>query len=151
MAIQYLDKRFWEKVDRGAANGCWNWTASLKSRGYGRFYLNGKYHLAHRISYETLCGDVPDGLQLDHLCRNRSCVNPTHLEPVTCRENLLRGDTFNAKNASKTICPLGHAYSGVYVDKRGHTLRTCKKCRADREARRRERLRSQEVGHRHPV
>jgi len=76
--------------------GCWNWTA-CKSRGYGRFGSTksnkGKSHRAHRYAYQTIIGEIPEGLVLDHLCRNPGCVNPQHLEPVTQKENIRRGDT----------------------------------------------------------
>ncbi len=71
--------------------GCWHWTGAKTDKGYGRFYLNGNKH-AHRISYELLIGPIPNGLVIDHLCRNPSCVNPAHLEPVTHVENVKRGD-----------------------------------------------------------
>jgi len=75
-------------------DGCWEWTGNMR-KGYGRFSLTVAYKTkrdvpAHRVAYETFIGPIPDGLQLDHLCRNKGCVNPKHLEPVTCRENLLR-------------------------------------------------------------
>ena len=98
-----VDPRFWDKVEKGP--GCWNWSGRVGRKGYGQFG-NGRSRstLVHKIAYEAIRGPVPDGLELDHLCRNRRCVNPDHLEPVTHRENVLRGDGLAAKNARKTLC-----------------------------------------------
>lgn len=85
-------QRFWEKVDK--TRTCWIWTGALDQNGYGKFrYMekNRSSAYAHRVAYELVKGEIPDGLHLDHLCRTRSCVNPDHLEPVTQRENNLRG------------------------------------------------------------
>lgn len=101
------DERFWEKVDK--SGDCWLWTAST-TWGYGAFRTRAPrdWVKAHRYSYERLVGPIPVGLQLDHLCRNRRCVRPDHLEPVTQRENLMRGDTLPARAAAKLICDYGH-------------------------------------------
>jgi len=100
------EERFWDKVNREGENGCWEWTAYILPNGYGWFGLvtgaNQRNALAHRVAYEFVVGPVPTGLQLDHLCRNRRCVNPDHLEPVTRRENILRGQSLMAHNARKT-------------------------------------------------
>lgn len=83
---------FWRKVDVGHPLGCWVWTAAVGSHGYGVFNPEpGTTALAHRHAYTLLVGPIPDGLDLDHLCRNRVCVNPDHVEPVTRRENVQRG------------------------------------------------------------
>lgn len=83
-----LDKAFWAKVDRRGADECWPWAGSIDSRNtYGRFPVNKVWRRAHRVAYELLVGPIPDGLTLDHLCRNTRCVNPAHLEPCTAREN----------------------------------------------------------------
>jgi hypothetical protein len=91
-------------------NGCWVWTAYKLPSGYGRFNRNRQSQYAHRWAYERFVGPIPDGLVIDHLCRNRSCVNPAHLEPVSNRENLVRGVGFVAKHVAKTHCPQGHPY-----------------------------------------
>lgn len=86
-----LDDRFWAKVMPEPMSGCWLWAGAL-SKGYGHFALTkGDVRNAHRLAYEELVGPIPAGLHLDHLCRNRACVNPDHLEPVTNRENTVRG------------------------------------------------------------
>jgi hypothetical protein len=112
---------------------CWEWTGSLRE-GYGRVYL-GRNRLgqAHRVVYEALVGPIPEGMDLDHLCRNPCCVNPAHLEPVTRRENLIRGDTHIARNVKKTHCPKGHPYSGdnLYIYQGKEFGRQCQICRRE--------------------
>lgn len=103
-----VSRRFFDKILVG--DDCWEWTSTTNWNGYGRFRLNGRAAYAHRVAYEMFVGPIPIGLQLDHLCRNRGCVRPDHLEPVTSRENSLRGETIAARNANVTHCPRGHAY-----------------------------------------
>lgn len=85
-------ERLWTKLDRRGDGECWPWLGRITQYGYGLFWVQGHYRHAHRVVYELLVGAIPDGLQIDHLCRVRSCVNPAHMEPVTQRENLLRGE-----------------------------------------------------------
>jgi hypothetical protein len=120
-------ERFYNKITRIPESGCWLWDGYL-CQGYGSFSLNGKQQQAHRVSYELHVGPIPEGLQIDHLCRVRCCVNPAHLEPVTQRENLLRGNTFQAAQSKRTHCPQGHPYDekNTYRCHRGH--RNCKAC-----------------------
>lgn len=91
-------------------NGCWQWTGNT-GRGYGRISANGRPQQAHRVGYELLVGPIPEGLTLDHLCRNRGCVNPAHVEPVTHRENVLRGEGVAANRARQTHCKRGHPFN----------------------------------------
>lgn len=135
-ASEALLPRFLAKFSEDG-NGCWLWTAARTHDGYGRFKIGGKTRMAHVVAYETLVGLVPDGLELDHLCRVRRCCNPEHLEPVTQRENLMRGQTPAARNAAKTHCPQGHSYSysdgNLYIHPSGS--RICRRCSADATAR----------------
>lgn len=121
-----------------AEGPCWEWIGCIgKTGGYGKYTIpfrdgtgRSKYVYAHRYAWETLVGPVPDGLDLDHLCRNRKCVNPDHLEPVTRRENLMRGAGFVRKNADKTHCKNGHEYTAenTRVTSNGRACLAC--CRA---------------------
>ena len=97
---------FWSLVDiRGPAD-CWPWTAGRSSEGYGRYVMHGGTLNTHRIAWEDLNGPIPDGLSIDHLCRNRACQNPAHMEPVSPEENTRRGSTRDSDT-----CPSGHPYS----------------------------------------
>lgn len=120
-------ERFWAKVDRRRSDGCWLWTGSKNRGGYGTITVNGHTRAVHRVAYELLVGPIPDGLQLDHLCRVRHCVNPAHLEPVTQRENILRGQGLAAANAAKTHCLRGHPFDGsnTYVWRGKRFCRAC--------------------------
>jgi len=107
--------------------GCWIWTGTLVS-GYGQFKVERVRWKAHRWSYTALVGPIPDGLQIDHLCRTPACVNPDHLEPVTPRINTLRGESIQARNALKTHCDHGHPLSGDNLVVYGK-MRACRTCR----------------------
>lgn len=125
-------ERFNEKVRLG--DGCWEWTAYVGSNGYGRFYFEGRGALAHRWSYEFYKGQIPEGLVIDHLCRNRSCVNPEHLA-VAQSVNVLRGlgpQVVEERGGLVTHCPQGHQYTeeNTYRGGRGRTCVTCKKANA---------------------
>ncbi|MEW2498402.1 HNH endonuclease signature motif containing protein [Streptomyces nodosus] len=139
------ERRFWDKVLLPDGNGCMLWRARIHARGYGLFWLNGKYVLAHRVSYLLAHGEIPAGLQVDHVkargCRHRHCVAPAHLEAVTGAENNRRSDSPTAINARKTHCHRGHAFdeANTYNDPAGQ--RQCRACRAlnEREYKKRKR------------
>jgi hypothetical protein len=128
-----LAERLMAKVVVDAETGCWLWTGSTGRGGYGQISSGAakKHLLVHRVSYEIHVGPIPEGLTLDHLCRVRRCCNPTHLEPVTLRENVLRGETLAAANAAKGRCPQGHEYTpeNTYVYRRGRACRICSRAR----------------------
>jgi len=128
-------ERFTAKVEK--TDGCWLWMGYINpkpGKGYGTFYDGKKAVRAHRWAYENFVGPIPEGLQLDHLCRVRHCVNPSHLEPVTARENIRRGENHVAKNARKTHCLHGHEFTeeNTYRSSRG---RDCRECRTARRTR----------------
>jgi HNH endonuclease len=121
-------------------DGCWQWVAGCYRNGYGAFQRrvdetlswkapgNKKNHLAHRVAYEFYVGPIPEGLDIDHLCRNRSCVNPDHMEPVTRQENLRRGRGYGGE--LRTHCSRGHELTdeNLIVEQFGY--RRCKTCRS---------------------
>lgn len=118
------EERFFQCVDE--VGECWLWLSTVTKNGYGQFHVGGRRPYAHRWSYEHFVAPIPPGLTIDHLCRNRSCVNPGHLEAVPLKVNILRGDSAGARNSRKTHCPKGHPYDGTY---RGN--RICLVCKAD--------------------
>lgn len=132
MVVEVPEQRFWAKVDKTPE--CWLWKASVQPAGYGQFWLNGTYIGAHRYAYQLLVGPIPDGLQVDHLCRVRACVNPGHMEVVTLSENVLRGTGISAMNARKTHCLRRHSLVGnnLILDRRNR--RCCRICKAASDA-----------------
>lgn len=129
--IRTLEERFMEKVVIDETTGCWVWQAAFTT-GYAWFNVDGTPQLGHRVAYEMLVGPIPEWLTLDHLCRNRACVNPEHLEPVTLAENKRRGESPAAINARKTHCPQGHPYDeeNTHVTTEGY--RDCRTCARER-------------------
>jgi len=129
--------RFWPKVRKGA--DCWVWQAGVDGCGYGMFSVTRTVR-AHRWAYEHLVGPIPEGLVLDHLCRNTRCVNPAHLEPVTNDENLFRGWGRRIKNGSVQGCINGHEYTelNTYINPKGALV--CRTCSARSRRRYEERV-----------
>ena len=109
-------------------HGCWLWGGYVLPNGYGTVYWWGKKRLVHRLSYEALVGPIPEGLVIDHLCRTRRCLNPSHMEPVTRGENVLRGVGPTAMLARQTHCKNGHPLAGanLYMARNGRNCRICR-------------------------
>jgi hypothetical protein len=128
-----LIKTFWSHVNkngpipkhRPSLGRCWLWTGAI-ARTYPKFRAGLKNVGAHRFAYELKNGKIPEGKQLDHLCRVRHCVRPTHTEPVTHRINQLRGNTLGARNLAKKNCPYGHPLTKVKGQNRRHCI-TCRR------------------------
>lgn len=118
----------------GLGNFCWTWTGALNSRGYGCVGIDGKSQLIHRVAYQLLVGPIPAGLQIDHLCQNKRCCNPAHLEPVTGKVNCER-----TAAARKTMCIHGHPLSGgnLIIKRRpgGRAIRNCRTCQYEAQRR----------------
>lgn len=126
-------KRFMNHVEV-SGTGCWIWNGATSNGGYGVFRVSGKNHIAHRWLYEEVHGKIPDGVECDHLCRNRICVNPSHIEAVTKLENVRRGESGKWQR-EKTHCPNGHEYTientkycSSTVRGRKYVVRRCKQC-----------------------
>lgn len=146
-------ERFWSKVNKAGSvpekrselGPCWLWTGYLH-RGYGQFHADQTTYRAHRFAYEEIVGPIPDGLEIDHLCRVRSCCNPSHLEPVTHRVNVLRSESFAAKYAAQTHCRRGHEFTpeNTYVSPKNQ--RECRTCHREDERAFRAARRAREQG-----
>lgn len=135
--VRTLNQLFWGKVNK--TDSCWLWTGSLKADGYAEFSfrLSGrtKTVYVHRYSYYVLVGPIPAGLQLDHLCQVKHCINPVHLEPVTAKENYRRSGAVYFQ-LSKTHCPQGHPYDGTNTRITSSNKRICRTCHRERMYRR---------------
>jgi hypothetical protein len=130
--------RFWSKVQEpfDAHNDCWVWTSSLNNHGYGQFHLGSGNVLAHVFAYEQFCWRIQDELELDHLCRNPACVNPSHLELVTHQENMRRSPLIKLNGPPfKSHCKRGHPFSGNNLRIKLDGKRVCRTCHRERNNR----------------
>ncbi len=123
--------RFWQKVEI-VPSGCWEWKGSKINTNYGMFWFENKRILAHRYTFQQVYGQIPEGLEIDHLCRNRACVNPLHLEAVNHQVNCLRGIRTKG-NIAKICCHKGHPFDeeNTYITPDGR--RQCRICRLERQ------------------
>jgi hypothetical protein len=128
-----ISERIWQYIKK--EEFCWRWVYALDVQGYGALKVSNKSKKAHRVVYELLRGPIPENMTLDHLCKNRWCVNPDHMDIVTSGENALRGNGPFAKNKRKTHCKYGHEFVPENirptVDKRGNVNRSCLRCYLD--------------------
>jgi len=142
-----VNTHFWQKVDKFGA--CWLWTGRQTRLGYGVARHAGRPVYAHRFAYEVVVGEIPDGLELDHLCRVPGCVRPDHLEAVPHRVNILRGIAPSAINARKATCVHGHPFDEANTIVRPDGGRACRTCELERNRSERERARSRAYGAAH--
>lgn len=143
MELTYTDRQqqlFWSRVEQ--TDGCWHWTGYTMSNGYGQvgFVVPHGSRLAHRVSYAMEHGSIDPELTIDHLCMNRRCVRPSHLEQVTQRENTLRGNTTSGINFRKTHCDNGHEFNDTNTYIASNGWRGCRPCNAERARARRARI-----------
>ena len=124
-----MNERLWAKVD--ATGDCWEWTASKDQDGYGLFHLPSprRTRRAHRVVWEELIGPIPDGMVVDHWCKNPSCVNPDHLNLTTQRMNVLRGVSTGARAIRTNQCIHGHSLADAYTWNGKRKCRTCHRLR----------------------
>lgn len=119
-------EKFWAKVEK--TETCWFWRGNVGLKGYGKFFMAGVAWLAHRLAYTLCVGPIPPGMEIDHLCFTKICVNPAHLEAITPQENKLR---WKHQMRSRTHCKRGHLFTDVYIPKSGSPV--CRACQRERE------------------
>ncbi len=140
--LETPEARFWAKVEPVPFSGCWVWMGHINDKGYGltqiRIGHKWKKLRAHRVAYELYRGPIPAGLDLDHKCRVRCCVNPDHLEPVTRQVNILRGIGIPAIKAAQTHCVRGHEFTPKNTGRTSKQTRYCRLCKRDEMRRRRD-------------
>lgn len=123
-----IEELFWPKVARSEPDQCWPWLGYIMANGYGRYQAKGTTWWVHRLAYTLTNGPIPAKMQLDHLCRNRACCNPAHLEPVSQRENILRGEGISAIHARQTHCIHGHEFTPANTRRHRNGGRGCRSC-----------------------
>jgi hypothetical protein len=127
MRLENTVGSFWLRVDQSGE--CWEWTGYRTRRGYGQVSWRNRIWRVHRLAFEFARGPIPPGLTIDHLCRNRACCNPGHMEPATNRENVLRGNGAAAVNSRKTHCYRGHPFDDTNTRHLRNGDRACRICR----------------------
>ncbi len=134
--------RFWAKVDARSPDECWPWRSTHTEKGYARISWQRKNYFAHRLAYELTHGPISADMVIDHICRNRGCVNPAHLEPVTIKQNTLRGVGITATYAASDTCPKGHprVLSNIPENSKQKGQRACRACHNERNRQRRKRI-----------
>ncbi|NWA62995.1 HNH endonuclease [Pantoea sp. B9002] len=144
-----LEERLLSKVAKNPNSGCWEFTGSLYKNGYGQIWNGARAEQAHRVAYRFYVAEIPADKEIDHLCKNRRCVNPKHLDIVTHQENIARSNTVMGENARKTHCMRGHPLEGenlIITKQKTRQCRICSNMRArNAKARRKEKKNAKAV------